>query len=282
MPIIGAHVSAAGGIYKCFNNAKRIGARAIQIFGASPRGWKAEMPAEEMIERYKVEEKASGIGPVFLHAAYLVNLGTARRQLWYGSIASLTSHLRIAEALGAQGLIFHIGSSNGGDKGEAHKRVAEGMKKVLEAVPGKTQLIMENGAAGGSKLGATPEEIGEIFHLVKNPRVKVCWDTQHAFAAGVMKIYFEEEIDMLARRCQKSFGLKNLVVLHVNDSKTECGSFNDKHENIGEGKIGLAAFKRLAKHSHFGKLPWILEVPGFAHEGPDKRNIEILANIISK
>jgi len=266
-------------VYKCFENARRIGAQAIQIFGASPRSWKATLPTAEIVTRYQTEERESGIGLVFLHAAYLVNLGTSRKQLWYASITSLTFHLQIAEALGAQGLIFHIGSSNGGDKGEANRRVAAGMKKVLEAVPGKTQLIMENGAAGGSKLGATPEEIGEIFRLVKNPRVKVCLDTQHAFAAGVIKTYSEEEIDALAKRCQKSFGIKHVVVIHANDSKTESGSFNDKHENIGAGKIGLDAFKRLANHKHFGQLPWILEVPGFANEGPDKRNVEILKKI---
>lgn len=280
MPIIGAHVSAAGGIYTCFANAKNIGAKAIQIFGASPRGWKATMPTPDVIVQYKTEEQKSGVHPVFLHAAYLVNLGTPNSKLWHASVTSLINHLKIAEALGAQGLIFHIGSSNGESKEKGIERVAKGMKRVLAAVPGESQLIMENGAGGGSKIGGTPEEIGSIWHVLSDARVKVCFDTQHAFAAGVMASYSKEEVDLLAERCDKAFGLSNIVALHVNDSKSISGSYHDRHENIGEGAIGMHGFKALAEHPYFGKLPWILEVPGFAGTGPDKKNIEILKKIV--
>ena len=149
MPIIGAHVSVAGGIEKCFANAKKIGAESIQIFGANPRQWKGTVPGEERIAAFKREHTKSGLGPVFLHASYLVNLGSPDNKIYHGSIGSLVLHLQIAEMIGAEGLIFHIGSAKNSTKAAAVARVAEGMKRTLEKVPGKSRLIMENAAGGG-------------------------------------------------------------------------------------------------------------------------------------
>lgn len=279
MPIIGAHVSAAGGLYKCFANAEEIGATALQIFGASPRGWKAPLPSEEVIEQFRVEQKRSGLGPVFLHAAYLVNLGTHNSKLWHASLDNLAAHLAIAGQLGAAGLIFHLGSSKGWGKNEAITKVVEGMKRVLDKVPGETKLIMENAAGGGDKIGSTLEEIGEIFTRVKDPRVKVCIDTQHAFAAGLLKDFSADEISKFVQRCNIAFGWKQVIALHANDSKSESGSHYDRHENIGEGYIGIKGFRHLAQHPKIHILPWILEVPGFTNTGPDKKNIDRLKKL---
>ncbi|OGH70589.1 MAG: hypothetical protein A3C90_04240 [Candidatus Magasanikbacteria bacterium RIFCSPHIGHO2_02_FULL_51_14] len=282
MPIIGAHVSVAGGIDKCFANAKKIGAESIQIFGANPRQWKGTVPGEERIAAFKREHTKSGLGPVFLHASYLVNLGSPDNKIYHGSIGSLVLHLQIAEMIGAEGLIFHIGSAKNSTKAAAVARVAEGMKRTLEKVPGKSRLIMENAAGGGMKIGATPEEIGAIFQKVKSPRVKVCIDTAHAFEAGVLKTFSKDELDEFTRACDKAFGWKHIVALHVNDSKTPFGSNNDRHENIGEGEIGLEAFRNLAHHPKFNKLPWILETPGFGGTGPDRRNIAVVRALLGK
>lgn len=280
MPKIGAHVSAAGGLYNCFDKAKKIGAACLQIFGASPRQWQVLLPSLEAIKEYKKRERASKLGPVFLHGPYLANIGTVENnRLWHGSARALADHLKIADLLGAQGLIFHIGSvKGGGDRKAGIKQVAKGIKQILAAVPGKTQLIMENAAGGGGKLGALPEEIGAIIQLVGDPRVKVCIDTQHAFAAGVLD-YTTAGIAAFVKKCDRVFGWKNIVAIHANDSKSEAGSHFDRHENIGEGKIGLEGFVNLSQNKHFASLPWILEVPGFADEGPDKRNVEILKRV---
>ena len=280
---IGAHVSAAGGPYNCFDNAKNIGAECLQIFGASPRQWQAPMPSAEVIKEYKKREKASKLGPVFLHGLYLANIGTVENnRLWHGSVRALTDHLKITDRLGAQGLIFHIGSvKSGGDRERGIERVAKGMKKILAAVPGKTQLIMENAAGGGGKLGAAPDEIGAIMKLVRDPRAKVCIDTQHAFAAGVLN-YTTDGIASFVKQCDRAFGWKNVVAVHANDSKGGAGSNFDRHENIGEGKIGLEGFQNLVKNKNFTRIPWILEVPGFADEGPDEENVEILKKIVGR
>ncbi len=279
MPIIGAHVSVAGGLYRCFDNAKAIGATAIQIFGASPRQWQVKVPTADDVKKYKEAQKASGLGPVFLHAAYLPNLGTAEKRLWHASVKNLAAHLEIAERIGANGLIFHIGSAKGQTKEQSLEAVARGMKEVLALVPGHSQLIMENAAGGGNKIGATPEEIGTIFHAVGSDRVKVCIDTQHAFASGLMTSYSAEEIRELITRCDAAFGFDSVAALHLNDSKSPSGSQYDRHENIGEGHIGLQAFADLAKHPKMKKLPWLLEVPGFDDNGPDKKNVDILKKI---
>ena len=142
---IGAHVSVAGGIWKCFGNANKIGAETIQIFGSSPQQWKIRILSKTDIEKFKKEHKKSGVDPVFLHGSYLVNLASPNNRIRYGSIKILTDHLKIADMLGAKGLIFHIGSATEGiEHGEAIKKVIKGLKIILKEVPGKTQLIMEN------------------------------------------------------------------------------------------------------------------------------------------
>src|SRR3989344_6825862 len=147
-PKIGAHVSTAGGLWKAFQNAELIGADCIQIFGASPRTWQAKLPNEDEIKKFKEEEKRTGIGPVYLHASYLVNLGSPNPDLVLKSVKSLSDHLKIAELVGASGLIFHIGSSAGMEKEKSLNQAISGMKKVLAKVPGKSFLVMENNAGG--------------------------------------------------------------------------------------------------------------------------------------
>lgn len=281
MPIIGAHVSAAGGLHTCFRNAEAIGAQALQIFGASPRQWSAKQPTAEQINIFKKERKRSERGPVFLHGAYLVNLGTPNQELWEKSVENLAAHLRIATALNANGVIFHVGSSAGWSKEDGMKRAVEGMKRVLKRVPGKCQLIMENAAGGGDKIGRDVPELNWLFQHVKSKRVKICIDTQHAFAAGMLPTYMPEELQSFVKACDKAFGWDEVAALHLNDSKTAAGSLHDRHENIGQGQIGRPGFVNLAKNSSMKKLPWILEVPGFENTGPDKKNVEIVKKIVA-
>lgn len=280
-PKIGAHVSTAGGLHKSIENAEKIGAQCIQIFGASPQQWHVRIPEKQEIEKFKKALIASTIGSVFLHAAYLVNLASINPENAKKSIDSLAAHLHIAELIGAQGLIFHLGSSKGGTRDDAIKQTVQGMHAVLEKVPGKSCLIMENSAGGGEKLGALIEEIGKLYKAARNERVKVCIDTAHAFEAGVITEFSPPHIKRLCDELERAVGLENVVALHVNDSKTACGSHHDRHENIGEGHIGLAGFKALARERRLHHAAWILEVPGFENEGPDKKNIEILKSCFS-
>ena len=290
LPTIGGHVSTAGlrlakagsghamagGVVNAILNAKRIGAEAIQFFGASPQMWAARGPSAEEAGKFRAAYKESGIKAAYLHAAYLVNLASSNDIFYMKSVQSLTDHLRIADALGIDGLIFHIGSSKGMSREAALAQEVEGMKKVLAAVPGHTHLLMENTAGGGEKIGASIEEIAHLFKAVNSERVKICFDTAHAFEAGLIAEYTPEAVKNLFDAWDKVVGLENLTVIHVNDSKTIAGSHHDQHQNIGEGHIGLKGFRALAGEKRLHDKAWLLEVPGFEDEGPDAKNIKIL------
>lgn len=278
LPLIGGHVSAAGGFYHAIENAERIGATAIQFFGASPRQWFAKMPDTESVEKYHDALKKSPVKAVYLHAAYLPNLAAASEESYKKSVKNLAEHLQIVKALGAQGLIFHMGSiSSGLTREQALEQTAKGMKEVLALVPGTTQLIMENSAGGGGKLGDTAKELGIIKKLVASDRVKVCIDTAHAFESGMMGPQVTpENVKKVFDEWDHEVGLENIIALHANDSKTAYNSHSDRHENIGHGEIGLAGFHALTAEKRLHHAAWILEVPGFDNEGPDKANVDIL------
>lgn len=276
MPIIGAHVSAAGGHANAFANAARIGAEAIQIFGASPRQWAVTLPSPLQAEAFRAAWKQSEVKEVYLHAPYLINIADASATAREKSISALSSHLMIAKLLGANGLIFHIGSSKDLAREEAYDTIVSAMKKVLGSVPGDTRLIIENSAGGGNKIGSSPQEIGELIKRLASPRVRVCIDTAHTFEAGLIEKYTPENITTFFDECDAAFGTEKIVALHVNDSKTAFNSHHDRHENIGQGHIGIEGFRNLAKEKRIEKLPWLLEVPGFDDTGPDKKNIDLL------
>jgi len=286
MPIIGAHVSTAGGYKNAIIKAEKIGAECIQIFGASPRSYTAKMPDKKSIEEYKIALKNSTVKKVFLHAAYLVNLASDNKDIFKKSVRNLIDHLQIAEMLGAQGLIFHIGSGKDQPREQALKLTLYGMKEVLKNVHGKTELIMENTAGSGQKIGRDAKELGWLLKQMKSKRVKVCVDTAHALEAGVIEKFTPKEVKKFLDEYDKEVGLsaqggreRNISAFHINDSKTEFNSHHDKHENIGQGHIGLVGFKNLARDKRMKDMPWILEVPGFNGEGPDKKNVEILKRV---
>lgn len=273
---IGGHVSAAGGFYKAVERATAIGGTAMQIFGASPRSFHAPLPPTEEIDKYRKALEKSPIRAVYLHALYLVNLATADEALFAKSEKSLADHFRIAEVLGADGLVFHPGSAKGLTREEALNRQAEALSRIIKAVPGRTKLLVENTAGGGDKLGGPLEDIEYLIKKISSSRFGVCLDTAHAFEYGLVKQYSEAECSKLFAEFEKKIGLEKLIVIHANDSKTPSASNADRHENIGQGEIGLMGFKNLAKIEKLREKTWLLEVPGFEDEGPDAKNIQIL------
>lgn len=258
-----------------------IGADVIQIYGASPRMWAASVPSQKDAEEFKAALEENGIQAVYLHAAYLVNLASPSQEMYEKSVENLGKHLDIAEVLGAEGLIFHLGSGKDLLRKEALDREVRGIRRVLRERPGKAWLIMENSAGGGAKIGAEMEDIEYLFKNADSERVKICMDTAHAFEGGMIREYDSRNIGDLCDAWDKAVGLENLVALHVNDSKTLAGSHHDRHENIGEGHIGIRGFRALAKEKRLRDKAWIAEVPGFGGEGPDKRNLDIIKKLFS-
>ena len=279
-PIIGAHVSTSGGLANAVLLARHIGADAIQVFGSSPRQWEVRMPSAKDVNAFRRAFSSSGLLGVFLHAPYLINLASQDRGMWRKSVETLTQHLKIANMIRAKGVIVHVGSGAGGlFQARSMELAAAGAKQALRQAVGKSALIIENSAGGGEKIGKNLAEIAELIRLIDSRRVGVCLDTAHSFESGMVNDYGKDEVARLAVEVKRTIGWKRLMAIHANDSKTAWNSKHDRHENIGAGHIGLDGFKNLLANSEFRKIPFLLEVPGFANEGPDKKNVDILRKL---
>jgi deoxyribonuclease IV len=259
--------------------AQHIGASCTQIFVSPPQQWVQTNHSQEEIDLYKQKQQELGIGPNFIHGTYLINLAAESPEHVQKSIDWLIYAQTMADKLGVAGTIFHIGSHKGRGFDAVFDQLVSSIRKVLEKSPQNPFLILENSAGGGGSIGCVLPELGRLIKTINDPRLKVCIDTQHAFASGCDL----EEPETFLAELEREVGLSNLVVLHVNDSKTTKGSKRDRHENLGEGYIGKEnlqnLFRSLAKVEECKDLPLILEVPGFADKGPDKENIDILRNL---
>lgn len=279
MRYIGAHVSASGGVEHTPQRAHSIGANCMQIFGGSPVRWSAPLPSQETIQKFQEERKQWGIKKVFMHAPYLINLASPKEKLQVLSRELLLKHGKIADALGVDGVIFHIGSRGDMEQEKAHVIIIKALEKVLQHTK-DTYIIMENTAGAGNLVGDTLEELVSLYRTIDDPRLGICIDTAHAFASGMIQEYSTKELDTFFSEVKKSVGIDTIKAIHLNDSKTEAGSRKDRHENIGEGKMGKERIQRFVQRKEIKDIPLILEVPGFDNTGPDKRNIEIVTSYL--
>ena len=277
---IGAHVSTAGGLHTAFGRADDMGAETIQIFASSPRAWKFRELKPEVVQQFHEASGETGIAPVFIHGSYLVNIaGTP--ELIEKSVECLIRNMEVAAEIGATGVVFHAGSHKGRGFDAVIGAAASALTEVLEASPPGPLLLVENSAGMGAHLGASFEELGEMISAVGSDRFKVCLDTEHCFAAGY-DIANPDVIDAAMDEFDNCIGLDRLVVVHANDAKVEMGSGVDRHDNIGEGHIGIEGFEVIMGHEAFSDVPFILEVPGPDKKGPDKDNVDRLKDIRSR
>ncbi|MYD52737.1 MAG: deoxyribonuclease IV [Chloroflexi bacterium] len=274
-PSLGAHVSSAGGIDKAVERAVEVGAESFQIFGAAPQMWRRKHHPDEDAESFRTKFKQAGLTSSFIHAVYLINLASPDDELLRKSTDTLTAELDLAARIGADGVIFHVGSHMGSGFDHALPRIAASMTEALDRTPDDALLLIENNAGAGRSVGSVFSEISAIMNAVDNPRVRICLDTCHAHAAGynVATIAgLKETVDEF----QRELGADNLAAIHANDSKTELGSGKDRHENIGQGSIGIKAFRRMVRNRLLRKAAWLLEVPGYEGGGPGKADIDML------
>jgi len=275
---VGAHVSTEGGLAKALERARALGAETIQIFGAAPQSWRKKEYSSDEAEAFKRQAAEADILPVFIHGVYLVNLATGDPAGLERSVDALTWSLDVCGQIGALGTIFHLGSHRGAGFEATLPQVVSAMRSILEGSPGDTWLILENSAGMGGSVGSRFSELGTIMREAVSPRVKVCFDTQHAFAAGY-DVAKAQGLEATLAELDEQVGLANLVAVHANDSKIPLGGGVDRHENIGEGLIGREGFKVIMGHPAFQEIPFLLEVPGFEKKGPDKENVDILRRI---
>jgi deoxyribonuclease-4 len=276
--LIGAHVSTAGGPATAFERATAIGAEAAQIFLTPPQQWRSNKVDPVIAEGFQQASAAANDLPVFVHGIYLINLATNDETHLQRSTSSLKSALTSCAQLGVKGVIFHLGSHKGQGLDAVFDQICKSCTEVLEATPEEPLLILENSAGAGGNIGSKFEDLGRIIKQVGNPRVRVCLDTQHSYAAGY-DLASAEGLEMAMTEFEQEVGFENLVAVHANDSKVELGSGRDRHENIGDGLIGVEGFRRILHHRGFQDVPFLLEVPGLDGKGPDRQNVDILKEL---
>jgi deoxyribonuclease-4 len=270
---IGAHVSIAGGFLRAAERAAAIGATAIQMFSSSPHEWGHGKEDPKDIAAFRAYADGHHIAPRYFHASYLLNLADEGR-IGKASATTLVKELTLAPKLGVAGSVVHVGSWKGG--APDYDRLAAVIRDILKRTPRETLFIMEN--SGTRKIGLTLQDIGELAKRVTSERFKVCLDTCHLFTAGY-DIRTTAALDAFLKEFDATIGLSRLELWHVNDSRDPFGSFRDRHENIGEGAIGLSPFRALVNHPKIKKFPLVLEVPGFEGVGPDAKNVGILKGL---
>jgi deoxyribonuclease-4 len=276
--LIGAHVSSAGGPEKVFERAAEIGAEAVQLFISAPQQWKPPALTDEQAAAFRAAREAAGM-PAFLHGVYLMNFGSSDETLLNRSVASLRSYLRWAGELGVVGTIFHAGSHLGAGFDAVLPQVCERIRAAMEASPNGSRVILETNAGQGNCIGRTFAELGAIVRGLDNdPRLAICIDTCHVFAMGY-DIATREGCELTMEEFDREIGLDRLAAVHANDSKMPLGGVRDRHENIGDGHIGIEGFRTVMSHPAFGAVPFLLEVPGIDGKGPDAENIRRLRAI---
>jgi deoxyribonuclease-4 len=279
---IGAHVSTAGGLHTGFERASKIGAECMQIFESAPQQWGTARLDDDQVQEFRDRMEESGIGPVFIHGKYLMNLASADAKIFKTSASTLRSSLNIAGRIGARGVIFHTGSSKGLGFEAVFEQICDAATRVLDETPPETWMIFENSAGHGDTIGGKFTELGEILRRIDNPRAKVCIDTCHAFASGY-DLSSAEGVAGVMEQLEREIGAHNVAAVHCNDSKTKLGAGRDLHQNIGEGEIGRDGFAALVAHPVMAGVPFLLEVPGYkidgAGKGPDKPNIDLMKEL---
>ena len=281
-PLLGAHMSIAGGVGNAFIEGKKVDCDAIQIFTKSSRQWASKPYSKEEIEQFHLNRKETGIGAVIAHDSYLLNIGSPDAALRARSIAAFIDELERCEMLGVTNLVAHPGAHVGAGELDGIKTIAKSLDEVHKACPGYgVKVTLEITAGQGSNLGYRFEQIGNIIDATKeSDRLRVCFDTEHAFAAGY-DIRTRDGYERTFGEFDEAIGIELLAAFHLNDSKKEFNSRVDRHEHIGKGFIGVEAFRMLVNDPRFWGLPMCLETPKGPDLKEDRENLELLRSLIA-
>jgi len=293
---IGLHTSISGSYVNALESAKKLGANALQIFSASPRMWQTanvRIPASD-VAAFRARREELGLGPLVIHANYLINLAAAQPMLRTRSIQAFHEELVRGRELGADFVVVHPGSRGESSVEQAIATIIESVKQAARRVPlGKMRILIENTAGMGTAVGSRLEEVAAILKglnrgesgsldgrsEVRPLQFAACLDTAHLFAAGY-DIKSEIGLERAIETIDRILGLENVPVFHVNDSKIPLGGRVDRHEHIGDGKIGAAAFERILRTARLGSSAplglagraFLLETP-IDDPGDDRKNV---------
>ncbi|MHA1202543.1 MAG: deoxyribonuclease IV [Candidatus Heimdallarchaeaceae archaeon] len=277
---IGCHVSIAKSIDLAFDRAKEIGCTTFQVFTKNPRGWAFKEISKEEIERFQKKHLNYNISPVVAHISYLPNLASLNDEIYTKSLDSFCQEIERCVILGIPYLVIHSGSYKGGTFQEGFEKYVESIQKGIDFGKRKVTILVENSAGGGKTLTGTFVNINAILEEINDSKVKVCFDTCHAFSAGY-DISNQSGVSNFIAEIKSSIDMSSIAIVHANDSKAEVGTNRDLHEHLGLGKIGEIGFSELINDSDLRKKPWILETP-IDERRTDVDNINYLRSLINK
>jgi deoxyribonuclease-4 len=269
---IGAHVSSSGGIDTAIDRAAAIGAESVQVFTQSPRTWRPTNHEQSSFDRFRERRAEIGLDGVLCHALYLCNLAAPNDEVYTKSVAALGNTMEVARGIGADAVVFHVGSHLGSGFEVGLERVLPALEQVLELTSDATWLLMESSAGAGGTIGRSIDELATIHErLDRHPRLGICLDSCHLYVSGV-DVTDAAALDALLDEVDASIGLDRLRALHVNDAAAPLGSNRDRHANIAEGVLGerLGVFLGNAR---LQGLPAVLETAGPDNRGPDANEV---------
>lgn len=274
-------MSITGGVDKALLEGKKVDCDVIQIFTKSSRQWAAQPYGKEEIRNFLINQKETGIITVVAHDSYLLNLGSPDEGLRKRSVKGFIDEMERCEVLSIPYLIAHPGAHTGAGEEEGIKTIARSLDEIHATCAGfKVRIALEITAGQGSNLGYRFEQIRNMIDTTKEgDRLRVCFDTEHAFAAGY-DIRTEEGYERTFNEFDKIIGLDLLAAFHLNDSKKEFRSRVDRHEHIGRGHIGVEAFRLLMNDQRFWGLPMCLETPKGPDLKEDRENLSLLRSLI--
>jgi len=257
---IGAHVSPAGGPAKAVERGAEAGADSIQIFNQSPRMWKGRDYTGEEVAAFHEARKRHGMGPLLIHAVYLLNCAAEDKELRDKSLASLKLALRDGDALGAHAVVLHAGSAKKGEVGPAIERAGAVIREAL-AETDRSPLHLENTAGSGGTLGRSFRELAALLEAAGgDERLGLCLDSCHLYASG-FDIRKAAGLEQVLEECDAVVGARRLGSLHLNDSQSALGSNRDRHAHLGDGELGDAGCSVFLSEPRFEGLPCVLETP---------------------
>jgi len=291
-PLIGAHISVAGGLPLAVDRAVLHGCQAFQIFAKNANRWQGRIVPPDEIRAFRAKVSASGFGRerVVSHASYLINLATSDPALRVQSLAAMADEIDRAEALGLLGVVLHPGCYTHGSDRDAPGLVGAALRQLLsERGRGRVMVLLEQTAGQGTSIGGRFEHLAAILDAAKNHRrLGVCLDTCHLLAAGY-DIRTPEGYALTFADFERLIGFERLKLFHLNDSKKPLGSRVDRHEHIGQGHLGIEPFRRLVNDPRFQAVPMLLETPktegrpanAVAIDPLDERNLGVLRGLLT-
>lgn len=275
---LGCHIKISGGLVKAVDRASDRGCEIMQIFVSNPRGWKQSdmLPDDIALFRSRCEEE--GILPVFVHTIYLINLAAPDDGVWNRSINSLVMNMEAADRVGSAAVVTHLGSHGGEGEEFGIQRIIKALETALSRGNGRVPVLLETTAGSGNSVGHAFGQLGRILRAFSgDERLGLCFDTCHAFAAGY-ELRTPEGLDETLGELDREVGLERLQLVHANDSKGDRGSRLDRHQHIGEGLLGMEAFRHMVNHPAMRDLPWILETPEMTVEC-DRENLRRIRSL---